>query len=64
MHKTTKQFVLTDVFNFQKPKKSNQYFDDSEEGIECPCFPECNRVDYAVEVAANLVKLEKLTLTD
>lgn len=48
---------FSDVFNFEKPKKGNPFFDDSEEGMECPCFPECNRVDYAIEITANVIDL-------
>ncbi|XP_055708978.1 uncharacterized protein LOC129805229 [Phlebotomus papatasi] len=43
-----------DIFNYEKPPIENEYFDVNEEGIICPCLPECSRIDYSVELFENL----------
>lgn len=48
-------FVPSDVFNYEKPPDGNPFFNDADEGMECPCLPECNRVDYAIEVSPNVL---------
>ena len=44
--------LFADILNYEKPTKSNQYFNDQEEGITCFCLPECHHIDYAKEIAA------------
>lgn len=39
------------IFNYQKPPEGNQYFSDKEDGLECNCLPECERIDYDVEIS-------------
>lgn len=46
---------IQDVFNYEKPPNGNPFFNDEDEGMVCPCLPECNRVDYAIEVAPNII---------
>lgn len=46
---------LSDVFNYEKPPNGNPFFNDEDEGMTCPCLPECNRVDYALEISPNIV---------
>lgn len=38
-------------FNYEKPPENNQYFPDKSDGLECKCLPECERVDYDVELS-------------
>lgn len=38
-------------FNYEKPPEDNQYFPDKEDGLECKCLPECERIDYDVEIS-------------
>jgi len=48
-------YFISGVFNYEKPPLGNPFFDDSFDGMSCPCLPECNRVDYAIEVSTNIV---------
>lgn len=41
-----------DVFNYEKPPSDNPYFDESEQGIECSCPPECQQLDYSIQISA------------
>ncbi|GAB0089181.1 hypothetical protein DMENIID0001_036800 [Sergentomyia squamirostris] len=46
--------ATTDIFNYEKPPIENEYFDVNEEGLICPCLPECSRIDYSMELIENL----------
>jgi len=41
---------FNDMLNAEKPQNKNPFF-ANEEGIECSCLPECNRVEYAVDMS-------------
>lgn len=40
------------MFNYEKPPKNNPYFDESEEGMECSCPPECQQLEYSIQISA------------
>lgn len=40
-----------DLLNAEKPLKANQFFSEDEEGLKCSCLPECNRVEYKIEMS-------------
>lgn len=44
--------VCADVLNYEKPPANNPYFDASEAGMECSCPPECQQLDYSVQISA------------
>jgi len=49
-------YYYSDIFNYEKPTSmNNKYFDENEEGISCPCLPECTRIDYGTEIRPSLV---------
>uniref|UniRef100_A0A336LTZ8 CSON001499 protein n=1 Tax=Culicoides sonorensis TaxID=179676 RepID=A0A336LTZ8_CULSO len=48
-------FYPTAIMNYQKPPPGNPFFNDDEEGITCNCWQECARVEYAVDVAPNML---------
>lgn len=37
-------------FNYEKPTNS-RYFSDKPDPIDCQCLPECERIDYDVEIS-------------
>lgn len=39
-----------DLLNAEKPLTFNEFFSESDEGIECSCLPECSRIDYKIEI--------------
>lgn len=43
--------ISTEILNYEKPPVGTKFFNDDEDGMVCPCLPECHRVDYAIEVA-------------
>ncbi|KAJ6633823.1 Pickpocket protein 19, partial [Pseudolycoriella hygida] len=43
-------FDNNDLFNHEKPSTENQYFSDKEDGMVCDCLPECESVDYELDV--------------
>lgn len=42
---------FNDIFNAEKPQGKNAFFDEKDEGIECNCLPECNRIEYSTEMS-------------
>jgi hypothetical protein len=34
------------VFNYLKPKESNAFFNDTQEGMQCFCAPDCSFSQY------------------
>lgn len=38
-----------DIVNAVKPRTTNPFFDENEEGLECDCLPECSRIDYIID---------------
>lgn len=43
--------VCAAIFNYEIPPKGNKYFEDDEIGMMCNCMPECELIDYGVEVS-------------
>lgn len=53
---TSHIIYFSGVMNYQKPPPGNPFFNDDEPGITCNCWQECARVEYAVEVAPNMLR--------
>ncbi|KAJ6635967.1 Pickpocket protein 19 [Pseudolycoriella hygida] len=39
------------LFNFERPPKGNPYFSEDEVGLSCECLPECESIDYSLDVS-------------
>ncbi|KAL7030541.1 hypothetical protein ACKWTF_006702 [Chironomus riparius] len=50
-------YEFNDVFNYEKPSSNNPYFDNDSEGMQCPCLPECHRIDYSIEITSNILSV-------
>lgn len=62
--KTLFKTCFLDVFNYEKPPDGNPFFSDEVEGMTCACLPECNRVDYAIEISPNVLSWETFELDE
>lgn len=47
--------IISEIFNYEKPPANNPFFNDTNEGMTCPCLPECHRVEYSIEITANII---------
>lgn len=43
-----------DIFNYEVPPVKNEFFNEEEIGMHCPCLTECVRILYQTEVQPNL----------
>lgn len=42
--------MIIDILNYEKVLGST-FFSDEDEGIECNCLPECDHIQYDIELA-------------
>lgn len=43
--------MILALFNYERPPSGNPYFSDDEEGLQCVCLPECESIDYGLDVS-------------
>lgn len=39
-------------FNYEKAPENGRYFTGKADPIDCQCLPECERIDYEVEISS------------
>ncbi|KAJ4450936.1 hypothetical protein ANN_02371 [Periplaneta americana] len=42
--------LTADVFNYEMPDDDNPFFDDEQDGMQCSCAADCERLEYTSEI--------------